>query len=197
MEDEIVWVSKEFKNLDLKDKSLNKRFINVASGLMSSPTKTINQAMKNWSESKAAYRLFDNKKFDRDLIMSSHKESTIERMNSFSEEEVFIAIQDSTTLNYTHHPKTTGLKKLHRQKDYATSMHGFHLHNLLITTSDGIPLGLLSQDVYHNDAPQVNHKHLPITQKKSFRWIEGLRTTYELSKTGKKIVTVCDRESDI
>jgi len=192
----VKWIANEFSNLSINDLRLGKRFLNVATALMKSPTKTINQAMENWPETKAAYRLFDNDKLERGAIMASHKEGTLSRVDDFNG-EVILAIQDSTTLNYTHHPKVTGLNKLQQQSDYTNELQGFHVHNLLLTTEDGIPLGLLRQDIFQNDAPDTPHKQLPITQKQSYRWLQSLRTTHELTKQGKRIITVCDREADI
>lgn len=190
------WIAKEFSTLTISDVRLHKRFQKVASALLNSPTKTINQAMGNWTDSKAAYRLFDNDKLERDAIITAHQHSTLDRANDF-ENDILLAIQDTTTLNYTHHPKTVGIKKLHQQEGYDKEVIGFHVHNLLLTTDDGIPLGLLRQDVFQNEGLETNFKHLPINQKKSFRWLEALRTTNKLSQQGKKVITICDREADI
>ena len=56
----VSWSRQEFSGLDLGDKRLNERLIDVADALASHPESTLNAACGDWSSVKAAYRLFDN-----------------------------------------------------------------------------------------------------------------------------------------
>ena len=100
------WSQQEFETLDLGDKRLTHRLIAVAEALSTAPQSTINAACEDWSATQAAYRLFDNEQVTAEKILSPHFQRTIERMRA--QERVF-AIQDTTYLDYTHHPSTEGL----------------------------------------------------------------------------------------
>jgi hypothetical protein len=56
------WASEEVASVDLQDKRLNKRLLNVLADLAQRPTASIPAACGGGAETKAAYRLFGNKK---------------------------------------------------------------------------------------------------------------------------------------
>ena len=189
------WIENEFKQINCNDTRLNRRFIKVAQSMMASPSDNIHQAMEDWTESKGAYRLFDNENLQREEIIFTHAQNTLYRANSTEKKEILLAIQDATTVNYTHHPKKKGLKNLHQQESYANSMKGFHLHNVLLMTESGLPLGMLRQEVFQNEGSLVHHKQRPIEDKKSYHWLQGLQATAEIQE--RTIIHICDREADI
>lgn len=189
-----TWCSKEFSSVKLGDKRLNRRLLKVASDLLNDPAKPIHTACDNWAEAKAAYRLFDNDKLQDAILLKIHQEETIKRANK--SDEVLLAIQDTTILNYTHHPKKK-LNKINKNPGFEKPTVGCFLHNTLLMTQSGLPLGLLDQKIYqHNSEEKVNHKYRPITEKQSYRWIESLKMTKSLCPE-KMIITIGDRESDI
>lgn len=196
MDDNTSWISCEFQNINLHDKRLNTRFIKVAKSMMESPGSNIHHATGGWAAAKGAYRLFDNPSLTRSNILEPHYDNTIARAKEVPENDILLSIQDSTTLSYTQHKKTAGLKKLSKQAGFETEVKGFHLHNNLLITESGLPLGLLSQKLFCNDAPREPHKNRPIQEKKSYRWLQGLAATHN-TNLPHKIITVCDRESDI
>jgi len=196
MEDNVAWVNTEFNGINCSDKRLNRRFIKVAQSMMESPDSNIHQAMGNWSDSKAAFRLFDNDKLEYEEILKPHVQRIIERTERLEGNEILLAIQDSTTLNYTHHKKKIGINKLFRTPGFTTDVKGFHLHNTLLITEDGLPLGLLNQEVWQQIPSIVPNKRRPITEKASYRWLKGLQAVSAAS-INKRVITVCDRESDI
>ena len=59
MNNKIDWAMAQFKDVNLKDKRLNKRAQLIASNMMKKPSASINMQSENWSESKGAYRFFD------------------------------------------------------------------------------------------------------------------------------------------
>jgi len=191
-----IWCSKEFESVKLGDKRLNRRLLKVANDLLNNPTEAIHNASNGWAQAKAAYRLFDNDKLTEDSLMQAHREETIKRVEE-SRCDILFAIQDTTTLNYTHHPKKQGINKINQNQGFDKPSKGFFLHNTLIMTEDGLPLGLLDQKIYqHSAVDKVNHKQRPIHEKESFRWIEALQITSSLCRN-KNIISVADRESDI
>ena len=93
---------------------------------------------------------FVNANLDKDEILNSHKQNTIYRAKNVSDAETLLAIQDTTTLSFTHHKKKQGMHKLFRTPGFTTDVKGFHLHHSFLITATGLPLGLLSQDISFN-----------------------------------------------
>jgi len=191
-----TWCSKEFSSVKLGDKRLNRRLLKLTSDLLNNPSEPIHSVCNGWPEAKAAYRLFDNDKLQEAALLQAHQAKTLKRLER-SEEMIYFAIQDTTVLTYTHHPKKKGINKINKNMGFERPSTGCFLHNTLLMTGSGLPLGLLDQKIFqHEVGEKTNHKHRPITEKQSFRWIESLRTTKSLCQ-GKQVVTIGDRESDI
>jgi hypothetical protein len=55
---------------------------------------------------KAAYRFFDNEAIDPQAILESHVLATSDRLAHVSR---VLAVQDTTELDWTTHPATTGM----------------------------------------------------------------------------------------
>ena len=119
------WAAVEFSKIRLKDKRLNLRCQKVARALEQQSTEPINQACEDWADTKAAYRFFDNPKVSPEKILRPHYERTVKRMKSHA---LVLAVQDTTFLNYTHHPQTEGLGEIGTK---AQNQRGFGMHSTL------------------------------------------------------------------
>ena len=193
--DNISWATKEFSKIGLKDKRLNQRCQKLASVLEQQSTEPINQACEDWADTKAAYRFFDNPKVSPDQILAPHYQRTVKRMKAHS---LVLAIQDTSFLNYTHHPQTEGLGEIGTK---AQNQRGFGMHSTLAVTPQGLPLGLLTQQFFERPIGAASHtaseiQKLPIEEKESYRWIEAFRQVVALTPEEVQVVTVCDREAD-
>ena len=201
------WANTEFNGVDLGDKRLNERLVKITNQFISSTQCPINQACGSWSETKAAYRFFQNDNVDYKDIIGHHAQVTKRR---FDNDDVILAIQDTTYYNYTDHPKTKGLGVLSRftgkyKKDIITS--GLYMHTTMAVNVDGLPLGLLDQKITAREVlpkEQIEIKKrshniaLPIEEKESIRWLDSMRASASLFRNqDKKVVTVADREADI
>lgn len=185
------WYDSELSSVNIGDKRLNKRLVKIASDLSSNTTAPINQASGDWKSTKAAYNFFDNDKVSPEKILRPHLENTYARM---ANHKVILAVQDTTTINYASHE---AVELGHIGKE-GTS--GFMQHNTLAVTPNGLPLGLIDQKCWSRPfTPEEKGAQSPdsIEEKESFKWIESLRNTQLYSPAGTKVVTVCDRESDI
>lgn len=76
---DISWAVEEFSKVALQDKRLNVRCQKIAGDLEQQPTDPINQACEDWTDTKAAYRFFDNPKVTPDKIISAHSGRTASR----------------------------------------------------------------------------------------------------------------------
>jgi hypothetical protein len=192
------WATEEFSNVSLGDKRLDKRLVKICDSFSESPESPINQACSDWAETKGAYRFFKNENVKTEKILEAHKEKTAERA---SKHELILAIQDTSYLIYTDHPKTRGLGKINMKKGKNVKeifSHGLIMHTSLAVNTDGLPLGILDQKICARPAypDDRNNDKLPIEDKESYRWLESLKNSKDLMNET-KIVTICDREADI
>lgn len=201
------WAETEFSTLDLGDKRLNKRLVKMSQNFLKTPESPINKACESWGDTKAAYRFFQNESVDYSDIIDAHSASTRARCEN---ESIVLAIQDTSYLNYSHHPETDGLGILTRfkgkHKDEILTQ-GLCMHTTLGISTDGLPLGIIDQKIYSREAltPEKaelkKRSHgiaLPVEEKESVRWLDAMKTTHKLfSESGIKVVTVADREADI
>ena len=187
------WSDRELSELELGDKRLESRARQVAEELSGKPEAPINQASEDWAATKAAYRFFDNDNASAQKILSPHQRRTVDRMRG---EGVVLVIQDTTYLNYDAHEYVTGLGPI---GDSRSNAQGLIMHSALAVTPAGLPLGLLSQRIWARSENKVAHqrKRKTIETKESYRWIETLRETQRIAAPNTRVVTVCDRESDI
>ena len=193
---EYQWCIDEFASVEFQDVRLNSRCSELAVQLAMQPSCSINQACEDWADAKAAYRFFDNDKVTPEHIRAPHQQRTVERM---AQHKCVLAVQDTTFLNYTHHPKTEGLGPIGKKNQ---KQRGFGLHSTLAILPDGVPLGLLTQAVFIRPDDEPSHRPeecrlLPIEDKESYRWLQAFEQTLALAPAGVEVITVCDREADI
>lgn len=205
--DSEVWAEKEFEIVDLGDKRLKQRLIKISQQILGSPQSNLNKACGDWNDTKAAYRFFQNDDVDYQDIIATHAQMTRQRAK---QEEIVLAIQDTTYFNYSHHPKTEGLCTLTKYKgkyrDEILTL-GLCMHTTLGMTTEGLPLGILDQSIYSREELPKGKKDikgkshntaLPIEEKESIRWLNSMKQTaanFALEK--KRIVSIADREADI
>lgn len=187
------WVSTELRSVDFNDKRLNDRFIRLTEQLSSKPTATIPSACGKWANTKAAYRFFDSAKVRPEIIRRAHIESTIERV---IQHDCILAVQDTTNIDFSSHPATNGLGFLDN-----IFARGFKMHSCLAITTEGIPLGLLHQDMWVRDYNHIGKKYLrdklPTKNKESQRWITTVKKIENIIPDKVRVVVIGDRESDI
>ena len=97
------WVVTELAEAELGDVRRTQRLVEVATMLAPQPGASLPEACGNRAMLKAAYRFFDNEAVDPAEILASHVQATIPRLASVP------VVQDTTDLNWTAHPATTGL----------------------------------------------------------------------------------------
>ena len=190
------WYIDEFDDVELKDARLNRRCSELAGQLALQPQGSINQACEDWADTKAAYRFFDNDNVTAEAITAPHQRRTVQRM---AEHKRVLAVQDTSFLNFTHHPKTDGLGEIGNKTQ---NQSGFGMHSTLAMTTEGMPLGLLTQAFFTRPQNEPAHRPeelrlLPIEEKESYRWLQAFKQTVNLAPAGVEVITVCDREADI
>lgn len=190
------WADDEFASADLGDVRLNRRLSLVASRLGSSPQASIPQACHGWAEVKAAYRLFEHESVSGDQVLAPHVERTRERMRAH---RVVLCVSDTTEVDFTRHPRTTGLGPL----SYEFQAR-FLLHPVLAVTPDRLCLGVLGAQWLVRDPATLGtsvstKKKRPLAEKESNRWPTAFDQVcaHARQMDGTRLVYVSDRESDV
>jgi Druantia protein DruA/Transposase DNA-binding/Transposase Tn5 dimerisation domain len=191
------WAEEEFREADFGDRRLNHRVVSLAEAFYARPQANIPQACQTRAETKAAYRFLDHPETSMEKVLAPHYETTLGRISS---EEIVLAVQDTTSLNYTAHPATQNLGPIGYRLDRGI---GLMLHSTLAFNRAGTPLGLLDVQGWARDEKDFGKKKrrhsVPIEQKESYRWLVSFRKVAEAQKRCPKttLVSVGDREADI
>jgi len=191
------WAEEEFGAAELYDPRLTRRLIGLAHDFYNQPQSPITQACGSHAKTVAAYRFFNNERVSMDNLLRAHTESSIGRIRKY---EVVLAVQDTTTLNYTTHHATEGLGPIDTS---AKSSVGLVVHDTMAFTPDGTPLGVLDVQCWARDRQDIGkryrRKQLPIEKKESVKWLKSYRTVCEVQRVCPEtmLISVGDRESDI
>jgi hypothetical protein len=165
----------------------------IVDRLADRPEASLPQAMASWAETKATYRFLDSEKVTPEAIRASHIQSTVQRIMP---QKRLLILQDTTPLDFTSHPNTTGLGYLEQ-----ASRQGLLLHSALSCTTEGVPLGLLGQEVWIRDPKDLGKKHRryerPFEEKESAKWVRTLQASLASLSDSVSTVTIADREADI
>ena len=191
------WAEEEFGTVPFFDERLKQRLFTLAEDFFAQPGELVPQASHgSAAKTKAAYRFFKNSNVEMQTLLRPHIESTIERLRS---EPIILAVQDTSTLNYTAHPPE-GVGPINTSKDKAV---GLLLHDTMAFTLEGTPLGLLNVQCWARDPGEAGKKYrrkeLPIEDKESIKWLVSYRAVAEAQKlcSDTMLVSVGDREADV
>jgi hypothetical protein len=190
------WAIREFEQTALPDQRHRKRLQIMATAFAQKPTAPIPQACPGAGEAKGAYRFLENERIVAATIHEAHHQATLQRARSHP---VVLAVQDTTTLNYSTHPKTEGLGPI---GSHSPKTIGLLVHSTLAITPTGQPLGFLHSAVRvrRRARGQAAKRHQrEVTQKESHKWVESLEACQLLTPQCPQtmLVNVADREGDL
>ncbi|MGH8278962.1 MAG: IS4 family transposase [Gammaproteobacteria bacterium] len=193
----VDWAEREFGPVHLPDARLRRRLLMLARDFYARPCANVPQACGSRAKTKAAYRFFDHAGITMKDLLAGHYQATAERMQR---EPVVLAVQDTTSLNYTAHAATSGLGPIDNRVD---GPQGLELHSTLAFTPAGVPLGLLDVQCWARDAEDFGKKarrhRTPIAHKESAKWLKSYQATAGVAAHPRstQIVSVGDREADL
>lgn len=104
--DTATWAFVELGQTDLGDPRRTQRLLQLTSALAKNPACSLPEACNSWADTKGAYRFLDNEDIEPEEILSGHRRSTLQRVG---EHPMILAVQDTTTYNFTTHRATRGL----------------------------------------------------------------------------------------
>lgn len=193
----VDWAEEEFGAVKLGDERLTKRLVTIARDFYARPQAAVPQACRTRANTKAVYRFFDHPETDMETLLSQHNAATVNRCQA---EAVVLAVQDTTSLNYSAHPATADLGLIGYRHNGGI---GLLVHNTMAFNPEGTPLGLLDVQSWARNPDEFGKKHkrhnLPIEGKESYKWLKSYekvaRAQRECPNT--LFVSVGDREADI
>ena len=187
------WVANELRQVDLGDGRLNQRLMRIVGDLIAHPTASVPEACGSWAATKATYRFWASPRVRPETILDPHILATRDRLAAH---DTVLVIQDTTDLDFTHHPATTGLGHLAQAR-----LQGIRLHSALAITPAGVPLGLLDQRSWTRDPATLGKRHTrqlrTITEKESGRWLESWQHIQARLPRHTRCVMLADSEADI
>lgn len=191
------WAEAEFATVRWYDERLKRRLVSLALDFCHRPQANVPEACASRASTLAAYRFFRNRQVNLQAILTPHIEATIERIRAH---RIVLVPQDTTTLNYSHHPATEGLGPVNTTRDQAV---GLMLHDTVAFSVEGTPLGILDAQCWARDPDEhgksEERKHLPIEEKESMKWLNSFARVAEVQALcpETRLVSMGDRESDI
>lgn len=187
------WALEEVQDAALGDARLNRRLPRLLGQVAAQPTASIPQACGTWAATKAAYRFFDNTKVTPPKIHQAHQAACIGRIE---EHPLILAVQDTTSLDFTHHPQTQEVGPLENP-----THQGLRVHSTLAVSPEGVPLGVLGHHVWTRDPQDVGKRHRrrerAFEEKESSRWLNAEQAMLSVLPADLQVVTIADREADI
>ncbi|MEW6712169.1 MAG: IS4 family transposase [Candidatus Riflebacteria bacterium] len=183
---------RSFGALNHYDPRINRRVIQVAEKLYSSPATTFSKAFKTKAERKAAYRLISNDALEPEELIDSIAKGSFDELESEKPELVIVA-QDTSVVS------TKDFDDVGLVGKECTS--GFFFHSAIGISIEGIPLNLLGMKIYTRGKAKKSSreawKHLPLEEKESYRWVEMVKEIVPRLPASTKPIFVSDRESDM
>jgi len=191
------WAEAEFGSVNLGDRRLNRRLLEIARDFYARPQSQIPQACQTPARAKAAYRFFKHPDTNMDDLLEAHRKSTCGRI---AEKKLVLCPQDTTSLNYSTHPATENLGPIGSTKEGAI---GLIVHDTMAFSVEGTPLGLLDVQCWARDGGEFGKKHQRkqrrIEDKESYKWLRSFQSVVEAQRQcpDTTLVSMGDREADI
>ena len=182
------WANDEFGTIELGDRRLNRRAVQLAERLGQQPGASIPGACGSWAETAAAYRFLSHDQVGWEEILSAHAQACQARIR---EHAVVLCLQDTTELDYNGQAMS-GLGPLSYE-----AQRGLYLHPTYVVSPEREPLGVTNAWTWAREFKKGDAPRGGILE--SVRWVESYERIAEQARAlpGTRHVCVGDRESDI
>jgi hypothetical protein len=180
----------------LPDKRLRKRACKIARASVERPGAAMTSAFDVWGDTRTAYNFFANERVSFAVVLESPMTVVSRALREQFEGTTVLNVQDTTEINLSHLNSMTGLGEIGNPKN-----RGIFLHPSLAVSPDGVPIGLLSAQVW--DRPPSSHgkakkrKQNDFEDKESLRWWTAIEASEKRVARAGLLVHVGDRECDI
>ena len=199
-----AWVQRELDGGVFPDERLKARLGRLLGNLGRRIGGTVPAECQDWAATKAAYRFFSNPRVDDDGILGGHFAATAARFAAAP--GTVLVLHDTTEFSFQRDtPRDIGSLSYVNGRHATHTACGVLLHSGLVVTTGGLPLGLAAATFWIRKAFQgtnaakrtVNPATVPIEEKESYRWLEGLTEATRRLGNSARCVHVGDREADV
>jgi hypothetical protein len=176
-----------FGHAELGDKRRTKRLVDAAAAIASRPDASIPVACEeNGARLEGFYKLVRNDAVEPEAIRQSVFDATSSMAGKSAGD--LLLVQDTTSISPVH-----GLRETLRSKHGSPS--GYEVHSgLVVDASNGVPLGVLQQLIWSRSSQSEAQSTMKV---ESDKWRTLDEATHALDIAQKRLIRVCDRESDI
>ncbi|WP_040447314.1 transposase DNA-binding-containing protein [Ktedonobacter racemifer] len=142
------WAQKTFGPARLKDIRRTGRAVKAARRMAENASASLLAQMQTWKDVMALYRLLDEDDVTFEALMQPHWQQTCEHIEMQS---VVLLVQDTTQVDLSNHPKTTGLGQVGNERG-----RGLYLQTVLaVRAESGQVMGCAMQESFvRTPAPQ-------------------------------------------
>lgn len=185
------WAQATFGEARLGDQRRTKRVVRMGTLMATQSDVSLPRMMKSEAELKGAYRLLETPDVTYEALMRPHVQQTQQQASSHRR---VLLIQDTTDLNYSHHPTTTGLGPLKNQKQ-----HGMLLQTVLaVDPQESQILGIMHQEPFLRKlAPEQETRAQRLKRERESHVWERSVAAIGRPPEGVEWIHVGDRGSDI
>jgi hypothetical protein len=135
------WANKIFGSCKLKDTRRTARAVKAATRMAANTSACLPAQMQTWKETIALYRLLDEKDVTFEALMQPHWQKTRQQLET---SPIVLLVQDTTEVDLSHHPKTTGLGQVGNERG-----RGLYLQTVLaVLPENGEVLGCAMQEPF-------------------------------------------------
>jgi hypothetical protein len=187
------WATREMSGAALRDGRRRKSVGRICARLADQPGVSFSAACGP-AVRQAAHRLFAHPQTTVDKLLAGHYQQTARRCQA---QALVLAVQDTTTFEYSGLKATVGLGPLNDQ----LNARGLFAHSTLALAPDGTPLGLLGVHFWRR--PPAEHgktrarrRRLP-HEKESQKWRRGLEAVERVLPADQPVLVIQDREGDV
>lgn len=182
------WAGQTFGQVDLGDKRLNRRALEMGAKMAARPEASLPNQMQDRSALMAAYALLNNDAVAMEALLAPQYRQTLAAAGRVS---VALMVEDTTELDFTAHPSKTGLGPIGNGKG-----RGLLLHTTLAVVPEGREvLGLAHAQIGVRQPSPKGHHHRRGSLEGQF-WENSAKAIGQPPQ-GVIWVHVSDRGSDI
>jgi len=183
------WARETFGAVQLRDVRRTQRAVGLAAALLRRPQASLPEQLCAPAALKAAYRLLGEADVTYQHLLTPHWEQTRQAAGA---QPVVLMVQDTSTIDYTHHPKTTGLGPIGDGRG-----KGYLLQSVLaVLPAPRQVLGLAHLEPFlRESAPPQTSAQRKQRDRESLVWVRAVQAVGS-PPAGVQWVHVGDRGSD-
>jgi len=122
------WAVQQWASVELGDRRLTRRAVEIGGFMASHAEASLPNQMGSPAVLKAAYGLLNHPGVSLEALIAPHRQQTLQQAQA---EKVVLFVEDTTELDFTHHPSKTGLGPIGDGRG-----RGLLLHSTLAITPD-------------------------------------------------------------